>query len=69
MTAHIQQLHHIDSLCSGMEWVTACPDLGARDVLLRIIGEEVGAIVRGVVHAVETKTVGSNPPGEESALR
>ncbi|WP_299582147.1 hypothetical protein [uncultured Microbulbifer sp.] len=66
ITAHIQQLHHIDSLCSGLEWVTDCPDQGARNVLLRLIGEEMGATVRGVIHTAEALSVGKCGLREEA---
>ncbi|WP_444903838.1 hypothetical protein ACJJIU_00325 [Microbulbifer sp. CnH-101-E] len=41
LTAHVQQLHHVNNLCAGLEWVASCPNQSARTALLQLIGEEV----------------------------
>ncbi|WP_444886448.1 LexA family protein [Microbulbifer sp. JMSA008] len=40
LTAHVQQLHHVNNLCAGLEWVVGCPNQNARTALLQLIGEE-----------------------------
>ncbi|QFT53556.1 hypothetical protein [Microbulbifer sp. THAF38] len=67
MTAHIQQLHHVNNLCAGLEWVASCPNQNARTALLQLIGEEVGETLQGVIFAVEAKAAGKSLPIEEAA--
>ncbi|WP_444922773.1 hypothetical protein ACJJH9_11155 [Microbulbifer sp. DLAB2-AF] len=62
MTAHVQQLHRVNNLCAGLEWVADCPNRLARKALLQLIGEEVGFVLEGVICASEQKIPGGRPP-------
>ncbi|WP_444891369.1 hypothetical protein [Microbulbifer sp. DLAB2-AA] len=67
MTAHVQQLHRVNNLCAGLEWVAGCPDQTVRTALLQLIGEEVEETLQGVIFAVEAKAAGTSLPIEEAA--
>ncbi|WP_444902161.1 hypothetical protein ACJJIG_04325 [Microbulbifer sp. SSSA007] len=67
MIAHIQQLHYVNNLCAGLEWVADCPNQLARTALLQLIGEEVGETLRGVIFAIEGKVTAGAVPSEEAA--
>ncbi|WP_444888117.1 hypothetical protein [Microbulbifer sp. JMSA008] len=45
MTAHIQQLHHVNNLCAGLEWVADCSSQLTRKALLQLISDEVGFVI------------------------
>ncbi|WP_444945022.1 hypothetical protein ACJJIK_10600 [Microbulbifer sp. ZKSA006] len=51
----MEQLQRVASLCTALEWVTSCPDVSARDAVLRLIGEEVSATIQGVIYSIESE--------------
>ncbi|WP_444939048.1 hypothetical protein [Microbulbifer sp. JMSA002] len=67
LTAHVQQLHYVNNLCTGLERVADCPNQLARKALLQLIGEEVGLVLEGVICAYEQKTPGGRSAIEEAA--
>ncbi|WP_444909664.1 hypothetical protein [Microbulbifer sp. TRSA005] len=67
LTAHVQQLHYVNNLCIGLEWVADCPNQLARKALLQLIGEEVGFVLQDVICAYEQKIPGGRLVIEEPA--
>lgn len=54
LSAHIQQLYRARDLNTGLEWVAMCPDQGARSAMVQLVGEEMGALLSGVIYAAES---------------
>ncbi|WP_346839833.1 hypothetical protein [Microbulbifer sp. SAOS-129_SWC] len=63
LAVHRNQLRLALALNVGLEWAAMCPDEAARRALVQLVGEEMGAVLSGVIYAAEAEA-GADPEDE-----